>query len=274
MYEDHWNLKAKPFENNNNADFYYPSEPHQSAMLKLRYVIENRRGAALLSGPAGVGKSMLTRSLFGVLPEDVSPRTHIVFPRMPSEQLLAYIADELTGRKPGEFATNSQESVHAIQSMLEQNANEGRHAVLAIDESQVLLDPDSLQLIRLLLNFETEEGAGRMTLLLVGQGAMLPAIERVPSLEERLSVKCVLRPFSMEETASYIGHRLQAAGGETSMFTNEAVDAIHDLSGGVPRRINRLCELALLVGYAEQRSTVDVDQVEGVSNELLTVTPE
>lgn len=273
MYEAHWNLKTKPFENNNNADFYYPSEPHQSAMLKLRYVIENRRGAALLSGPAGVGKSMLTRSLFGVLPENISPRTHIVFPRMPSDQLLAYIADELTGRNPI-GSTSSQESVHAIQSMLERNADEGHHAVLAIDESQVLLNPDSLELIRLLLNFETDEGAGRMTLLLVGQGSMLPAIERVPSLEERLSVKCVLRPFSIEETASYIGHRIQAAGGETSIFTNDAIDSIHDLSGGVPRRINRLCELALLVGYAEQRSSVDVDQVEGVSNELLTVTPE
>ena len=87
-------------------------------------------------------------------------------------------------------------------------------------------------------------------------------------------MKCILRAFTLEESASYIGHRLQAAGGEHSMFTNEAMDAIHRLSGGIPRRINRLCELALLVGYAEQRDSIDVDQVEGVAEELLTIAPE
>lgn len=269
MYESHWKLTQKPFENCNNAEFYYPSEPHQSAMLKLRYVIENRRGAALLSGPAGVGKSMLLRSLYRALPENISPRTHIVFPRMPGDQLLAYIADELTGERH----TSVQQSVQRIQSVLEQNSNEDRHAVLAIDESQVLLDPDSLELIRLLLNFETDAGPG-MTLVLIGQGEILPAIERVPSLEERLAVKCVLRAFTMEETASYIGHRLQAAGGQHTIFTNGAMDTIHEFSGGVARRINRLCELALLVGYAEQRESIDVEQIEAVSEELITVSPE
>ena len=273
MYESHWNLSRKPFEDGHDPEFYYPSELHQGALLKLRYVIENRRGAALLSGPAGVGKSLLVRSLFQVLPESVSPRTHVVFPRMPGEQLLSYIADELTGQRPGLEHATAQQSVHRIQLALSENADAGRHAVLAIDEAQVLLDPDSLELVRLLLNFETDAGPA-MTLLLVGQGAMLPAIERVRSLEERLAVKCVLRPFTLEESASYISHRLSAAGGQHTIFGSAAMDAIHELSGGVPRRINRLCELALLVGYAEQRETIEVEQIEAVSEELLTVAPE
>ncbi len=272
MYESHWKLTQKPFENNHDASFYYPSEAHQSASLKMRYVIENQRGAALLSGPAGVGKSMLLRSLFQVLPEHVAPRTHIVFPRMPGDQLLSYIADELIGRSPQEAATTAQQSVHSIQEGLTNNALDGRHAVLAIDEAH-LFESDTWELVRLLLNFETEKGPA-LTLLFIGQGEMIPAIERVPSLEERLAVKCILRAFTLEETASYIGHRLQAAGGEHSIFTNEAMDTIHHLSGGVPRRINRLCELALLVGYAEQRESIDVEQVEGVAEELLTIAPE
>lgn len=273
MYESHWNLSQKPFEHSHDSAFYYPGESHQSASLKLRYVIENRRGAAVLSGPPGVGKTMLIRSLFQVLPENVAPRLHLVFPKMTGPELLAYIADELTGRAPSEHTPTSQQSVHVIQDALRQNAEADRHAVLAVDEAQFVDDPDTLELLRLLLNFEFNQGPA-LTLLLVGQGPVLCAVERAPSLEERLAVKCVLRAFSLEETASYIGHRLQAAQGSHSIFTNDAMDTIHRLSGGIPRRINRLCELALLVGYAEQRDTIDVDQVEGVADELLTVAPE
>ena len=273
MYESHWNLTQKPFENTHDSKFYYPSEAHQSASLKLRYVIENRRGAALLSGPPGVGKSMLIRSLFQVLPEAIAPRVHIVYPKMAADQLLSYIANELTGRTPSDAVPTTQQSAHTIQNALRQNSQQERHAVLAVDEAQVLEDPSTLEMLRLLLNFETENGSG-LTLLLVGQGEMMCAVERAPSLEERLAVKCVLRAFTVEETASYIGHRLQAAGGEHTIFTNDAMDAIHRLSAGVPRRINRLCELALLVGYAEQRESIDLEQVEGVADELLTVAPE
>lgn len=273
MYESHWNLTQKPFENSHDSTFYYPSEAHQSALLKLRYVIENQRGAALLSGPPGVGKSMLIRSLFQVLPERIAPRPHIVFPKLPGDQLLAYIADELIGRPPTDTVPTAQQSVHAIQAALELNAAEERHAVLAIDEAQFVDEPSTLDLLRLLLNFEFANGPG-ITLLLVGQGTMMCAVERAASLEERLAVKCVLRAFTVEESASYIGHRLQAAGGEHSIFSHDAMDAIHRLSGGIPRRINRLCELALLVGYAEQRDSIDVDQIESVAEELLTVAPE
>ena len=87
-------------------------------------------------------------------------------------------------------------------------------------------------------------------------------------------MKCILRAFTLEETASYISHRIQAAGGQHTIFSSSAMDAIHELSGGVPRRINRLCELALLVGYAEQRETIETEQIEAVSDELLTVAPE
>ena len=273
MYESHWNLTQKPFEHTHDTNFYYPCEAHQSASLKLRYVIENQRGAAVLSGPPGVGKSMLVRSLYQVLPERITPRLHIVFPKLTGNELLAYIADELTGETPDQFVPTAQQSVHTIQNALEQNAEQDQHAVLAVDEAQFLDDPNTLDLLRLLLNFEFAGGPG-LTLLLVGQGPLLCAVERVPSLEERLAVKCVLRAFTIEETASYIGHRLQAAGGDHSIFTNDAVDTIHQLSGGVPRQINRLCELALLVGFAEQRDSIDVEQVEGVAEELLTVAPE
>jgi general secretion pathway protein A len=96
----------------------------------------------------------------------------------------------------------------------------------------------------------------------------------MPALEQRLGVKCLLRPFSLEESLSYVAHRVQAAGGKQTMFEIAALEAIHHLSGGCPRRINRLCDLALLIAFAEQQPVLTAAHVEGVSQELLTVTPE
>src|SRR5262245_58963004 len=94
MYESYWGLNCRPFDSGLDA-FYYPCEAHQGALLKLRYTIENRRGAALLAGPAGAGKTLLVGALQRQLPESVAPFVHLVFPQMPGPQLLIWLAEEL-----------------------------------------------------------------------------------------------------------------------------------------------------------------------------------
>ena len=110
------------------------------------------------------------------------------------------------------------------------------------------------------------------TLVLIGQTGLLVDIERVPALEERLSVKCLLRRLTQTETMAYIQHRLQAAGSTRPIFSDAALEVIHQHALGVPRRINRLCDLALLVGFAEEASQIDAAQIEAISEELLTST--
>src|SRR4029079_12254184 len=95
MYEAYWQLQSRPFENSPDARFYYPSESHQGALLKLRYAIENRRGAALLAGALGTGKSLAVATLRRLLPDSFAPFVHLVFPDMPARELLAYLAAEL-----------------------------------------------------------------------------------------------------------------------------------------------------------------------------------
>jgi general secretion pathway protein A len=102
MYEAYWQLDAKPFECTSDARFYYPGESQQAALLKLRYAIENKREAALLAGASGLGKTLLVSALERMLPTHIRPLVHIVFPQMPSDQLVAYIAGELSGER-GEF---------------------------------------------------------------------------------------------------------------------------------------------------------------------------
>jgi general secretion pathway protein A len=127
--------------------------------------------------------------------------------------------------------------------------------------------------MRLLLNLETPVGTA-LSLLLVAQPAILPALDRVPSLEERMGVKCLMRPMNADETAGYVAHRLAAAGAKRAIFDDDAIDALHRLSHGIPRRVNRLADLALLIGFAEELSTIGAAQVEAVCEELVTVTPE
>jgi len=273
MYEAYWGLDTKPFEPTSDPRFYYPGEAHQGALLKLRYVLESRRGGALLTGAAGLGKTLLVQSLFRQLPESLAPRVHLVFPQLPPDQLLSYLADELTNERPRAGETSLHQCVRRIQTALTEIHEAGRHAVLAVDEAQLVCDPVTLETLRLLLNFEVDAHPG-LTLLLIGQPSLLPTMQRMPGLEERLAVKCLLRPLHLEESISYISHRLTAAGARRAVFTPAAMETVHHLAHGVPRKINRLCDLSLLIAFAEERTEIGPEQIEAVSGELITVAPE
>ena len=110
-----------------------------------------------------------------------------------------------------------------------------------------------------------------LTLILVGQTTLLPTLQRMPQLESWLAVKCLLRPLTMDETIMYVQHRLSAAAAQRTIFQPEAVELVHQISEGVPRRINRLCDLVLLLGFAEERPQIGPAEIESVSQELAVV---
>jgi len=273
MYESHWQLDRKPFDSSCDPRFYFPDESRQAALLKLRYAIENRRGGALLAGPSGSGKTLVVGMLRAMLGEAFAPLVHLVFPQMSCEQLLAYLAAELTGAPDGLGTPSIQQSIRAIEHYLAENTEHGRHAVVVVDEAHLLGDGRTLEALRLLLNFELA-GRHALTLLLVGQPGILPAMDRMSPLEERLGVKCLLRPFTPQETSDYVNHRLKVAGARRPVFEPSALEKLHELTHGIPRRINRLCDLALLIGYAEERTSIQGAQIEAVNQELVTVAPE
>lgn len=280
MYESHWQLNARPFEASSDARFYYPSEVHQGALFRLRYALENRRSAALIAGPSGLGKTILVQQLAAQLPEAAGPLVHLVFPQMPADQLLAYLAAELStamaiepdnssaerGFRGG--APNVEQSVRRLHGALVENARKGRHAILALDEAHLIRDPETLDTIRLLLNFQ-HQGRPVATLLLIGLPSLLTTLQRIPELEDRIDLKCLLPRFTLEQTMGYVAYRLKAAGATRTIFAPDAVECLHDASQGVPRRINRLADLALLVGFAEELDVISARHVESVADELL-----
>lgn len=273
MYETYWQLKQKPFENTADPRFYYPGESHQAALLKLRYAIENRRGAALLTGPSGSGKTLLTTMLPGILGEGFAPLVRLVFPQMSTAELLAYVAHELEVADPIVESPDVQTSVRRIQKFLAVNSEQGRRAVLVIDEVHLIDSVHTFEALRLLLNFEVG-GAPALTLLLVGEPAILPTLDRMPQWEERLGVKCLLRPFSEAETAAYVEHRLRVAGAVRPIVDPNAIPTLHALTHGIARRINRLCDLALLIGFAEEQQALGAGHFEAVCRELVAVAPD
>ncbi|MEZ6087281.1 MAG: AAA family ATPase [Pirellulaceae bacterium] len=273
MYESHWNLKRRPFENWSDDALYYPSEVHQTGLLKLRYGVENRRSAAVLCGDSGMGKSILLSSFVDQLPEDFAPIAQVVFPTLPSEQLLSYIADQWTGTT-GPDTEPMRSSLGRIEQFLRKNVEAKKHAVLIVDEAHLLTDPQQLETLRLLLNVNATvpEAESAWTLILVGHPSLIGLVEHNQALDGRVSVKCVLQRLSLEQTAGYIQHRLAAVGGDIdAIFSPEAIEAVQLRSSGVPRRINRLCDLGLMVAYAEDQSRIEAHHIEGVYNELVSI---
>jgi general secretion pathway protein A len=265
MYTTYWKLDCRPFDRGEDPRFYYPAETHQATLLKLHYAIENRRGAGLLTGASGLGKTLLVQSLLADLTDDCQPQVHLRFPQLNPAQLVAYLAAELTGQRDWKMSIDA--NLQRIEAFLADLAQQQRHAVVVIDEAHLMCGTDTMETIRLLLNYEPA-----WTVLLVGQASLLPALQRMPELEERLAVKCLLRSFAMEESIAYISHRLLAAGATDvdGIFEPEALERVHQLTGGVPRKINRLADMALLIGFAEEVQKIGPAHIEAVAEELIT----
>ena len=313
MYESHWKLSERPFENRNDSKYYYPAETHQAALLKLHYAIENRRAAALLCGPGGMGKSLLVETLKRQLNETYRPISHVVFPAMNAVQMIRYLvaqvgvgglggisSGDVEGREPvgaqdaerGEPVSahdtfNSYDAerratlgppsqdvaadVLAFEHFLRQNLERQRHAVVVVDEAHLLEQYDLLEPLRLLLNLAATESVGESawTLVLVGQPTLLSHVERYHALDERMGVKCMLNRLLPDESTAYIQHRLRCVGADTEdIFDYPALERIHALTQGIPRRINRLCDLALMVGYAEDRTIINAEVIDNVHSDL------
>ncbi|MDZ4820422.1 MAG: AAA family ATPase [Planctomycetota bacterium] len=276
MYESYWQLADRPFENHSDSRFYYPAESHQGALLKLRYAIENRRGAAVLAGVSGSGKTLLADVLHRQVSATCPVFVRLVFPRMSTAELLAFLTAELSGDVSLPMirtVPSIDHSVRRLQEILSNLAMQSRHAIIVIDEAHLIQDVQTLETLRLLLNFDIN-GTLPFTLLLVGQTGLLRTLERMPDFEERIGVKCLLRPLTCEETSAYVSARLNAASAQREIFDGGAIETLHLLSHGLPRRINRLCDLALLVGYAEEREIITADLIEAVAEELVTVSAE
>jgi putative secretion ATPase (PEP-CTERM system associated) len=259
MYESFYGFNEKPFSIVPNPTYLFMSEKHANALTYLEYGISEHTGFILLTGEIGAGKTTLIRYLFNKLLSDYET-AEIFNTNVDGEQLVRLILQEF-GIPAAGGKTENLDSLN--QFLIEKYAN-GKEIMLIIDEAQNLSN-EALEEVRMLSNLQTDDRA-LMQILLVGQPNLKvrlldPALYQ---MAQRIAVSYHLPPLERFETEKYIAYRLQIAGGREDLFSEDAIDLIHEQSGGIPRTINLLCDACLVYGYADEITAIDRPVVEAV----------
>lgn len=250
-------LHKEPFSTSPDPAFFFESHQHHTLLLKLMIEIRLKRGLSLILGDVGTGKTTLSRKLFQMLKE----RQDIIFgmildPVFDSEQL--FLEALMRTFKIEIPQGNILDYKDAVKKFLfQKGVEEGKTVVLLIDESQKL-NEGSLEVLRSLLNYETNEFK-LLQLVLLSQLELLPRLKQMNNFWDRISLKYVLNPLDEQETREMILFRLRQSGYafEANLFTDEAIGEIYQYTRGYPRKVSMLCHDALKYLVAKSRSVVD-----------------
>jgi type II secretory pathway predicted ATPase ExeA len=257
-YTAHWGLSALPFENTPDPRFLYQSAQHEEGLARLRYVVEGAKGAAVLTGVFGCGKTLLARSLLSSLSSSRYRMAYLANPMMSEVELLHGIAHKLNvpDLPPRRSDVLVDALLDGIEHALRENQRDGKQTLVIVDEAHVIREERVFDELRLLLNFQDDDRF-LLTLILMGQPELKEIIDRHKPLAQRICMGYHLIAFTETETGGYLQHRLQVAGASRTLFDPGAVQAVQELSGGIPRRINQIADLALLTGMGRQASHID-----------------
>lgn len=265
MYRSFFGMRDNPFGLTPDLRYIYWSRHHREALAHLLYGVQERKGFILLTGEVGVGKTLLCRYLLRELGEGV--RTALILnPVHSADQLLRRVNQDL-GLEPK--PNGSEKPLDRLNASLLEEYARGRNCVLIIDEAQTL-PVGVLEQVRLISNLETEQSK-LIQIVLVGQSELngMLGLHVMRQLRQRVAVAYHLRAFDRRDTVGYIRRRLQlAAPTEPVEFTPGAMRAIHHHTGGVPRRINILCDRVLLAAYTSGRGVVDRRLVDAAAHEV------
>jgi type II secretory pathway predicted ATPase ExeA len=264
MYEKHWNLKENPFENTPDTRFLYNSQQHEEGLNRLLYVVKEGKGAGLLTGVYGCGKTLLARALMKELENSIYKVAILTNPRLDDIEMLRMIAYHLGATQP---PVHKADILITLEKIFQNNLNDGKKTVVVIDEAHAIEDRNIFEEIRLLLNYQTDDKF-LLTLLLLGQPELKEKIESNKQLNQRIAMRFFLQALDKKDTENYIKHRIITAGGNPAIFTEDAIALVHERSGGIPRRINQLCDTSLLTGYGKGAKVVSAELVQETISSL------
>jgi len=253
MYEAHWGLGDKPFRNTPDARYLFFSPACEEAFTRALYAIAEGLGGLLLTGEVGCGKTLALRTLLAGLDPARYEAAYVAFPGGPPDGFLRQILRGFGYRPDGWTLDDLRRGMAHFLGLA---ARRGAGVVVAVDEAQTIGEAGTWDELRLLLNHQRDRQFG-LTLLVAGQPELRDRLSRQPPLAQRLAVQAHLGRLSPAETGAYLRHRLAKAGGAPDLFDPEAVGLLAEASGGVPRRLNHLADLALLAGFGGRARRID-----------------
>jgi general secretion pathway protein A len=269
MYKEFFGLKESPFNVNPDPRYLYLTQQTQEAYACLTYGIQSKKGFILLTGEVGTGKTTLLNRLLDWLPTQRAHTAFIFNPRLSVTQLLDFMMTDFG--IPCESKLKSQVLIRLNHWLLERY-KAGEPVVLIIDEAQNL-SPQVLEEIRLLTNLETSTEK-LLQIVLAGQPELEVKLAQpqLRQLRQRITLRSKTLPLTLEETAGYIQERLRIAGAsDNSIFSPEAIAAVHRLARGIPRVTNLLCEHSLINSFVDQHKSVRRETVEEAAREFQLV---
>jgi len=267
MYKSFYNLKRNPFEITPDPSFLFPTTRHNEALASLYYGVTAHRGFVVLTGEVGTGKTLILRSLLGLLQRRDVAFALVFNPTLSPIEFMRYIALDFGLQAAGKA---KDELIHVLNGFLLTRHQKGLTTILVVDEAHHL-SSEVLEEIRLLTNLETSQQK-LLQIILAGQPELDQKLDfhELRQLKQRIALRCHLDPLNAIETREYMRRRLQIAGanGAMQIFSAPAIEAVYTHSRGIPRLINTICENALLAGYAKHASTITSEIIDGVAQDL------
>ncbi|HEX4634922.1 MAG TPA: XrtA/PEP-CTERM system-associated ATPase [Rhizomicrobium sp.] len=267
MYTSFYKLRAEPFLLTPDERFYFESSVHSQAMAHLTYGLKRGEGFIVITGDVGAGKTTLVKRLIATIDPSKIVAAHVVTTMLSGHDLLRMVAAAF-GLK--DLPPDKSGILLKLQEFFDATHREGRRALLIVDEAQNLSE-SALEELRMLSNFQAQNAAPPFQSFLVGQ----PQFRRIiahPDLEQlrqRVIASYHLGPMNSLESGNYVLHRLKQVGwtGDPS-FPMSTIDAIHQHTGGIPRRINTLGNRLLILGYLDELHAFSADDVNRVAADL------
>ncbi len=266
MYEAFYKLRAKPFSLNPDPKFFFGSKGHKRAMAYLEYGLSLGEGFIVITGEIGAGKTMLVRSLFKKLEHENVVAAQLVSTQLDADDMLRSVTAAFGLEQEG---LNKASLLKKLESYLLSVVKQGKRALLVVDEAQNL-SPRAVEELRMLSNFHHGDRPLLQSFLL-GQPEFRVTLqsEAMQQLKQRVIASYHLGAMDQSETRAYIQHRLDLVGwqGDPSI-TDAAFALIHEYSGGIPRKINTLCDRLLLLGFLAEKHQFDRADVQEVIDDL------
>jgi general secretion pathway protein A len=267
MYEKFYGLAERPFDLTPNPKFMYLSRRHLEALSVVRYGITGRKGVTLLVGEAGTGKTTVVRSVLESLANEGIRCVYLNNPTLTRNEFLEFLAARFG--MPRDSAGSKARFLLSFERLLMERHQNGERGALVIDEAQSL-PIELMEEVRLLANLETATDK-LLPVVMAGQPELADKLDakELRQLKQRVALRTDLAPFAVEETAAYIAGRIRKAGGDPlHIFTREAILAVHQKSGGIPRTISVVCDNAMLSGFAMGEKPIGPAVIEEVAQDF------